>query len=187
MADVALGVCGRDAEIALHGRDGRLLATIEIDRRLRRAVRRRDLTASASMCAGKQLRHVIFERLVGIGRGVAEIFLLRQFAPGILVIDRVRGLDHAPVVDRSGRARRDAIHAEIALLRIDHIVVGVMRDGADRTRRLARIAADADLGIDEVHLAERRLVFGKRGHGRCSAWRFRAARVRLIVIDQCTT
>ena len=71
-----------------------------------------------------------------------------------------------PVVDRARRAGCDAVHAEVALLGIDDVIVGVMRYRADRARRLASVAADADLGIDEVLLEEGGGVLGEgSGHG----------------------
>ena len=57
---------------------------------------------------------------------------------------------HAPVVDRAGRAWRDAVHAQVALAWIDHVVARIVRDRAHRTDRLAGVAADADLRVDEV-------------------------------------
>ena len=54
----------------------------------------------------------------------AKVFLLRQLGPVHLLFDGVRliGRHHAPVVDRAGRARRNAVHAQIALGRVDHVV-----------------------------------------------------------------
>ena len=47
--------------------------------------------------------------------GLLPIFgLLGQFVKGVLFIQRVGRLHHAPFVDRAGGADRDAIHAEIA-------------------------------------------------------------------------
>jgi hypothetical protein len=86
--------------------------------------------------------------------GLSEILLARQLRPTELVSERIGGLDDAPVVDRAGRARGDAVHAIVALLRIDHVVGVVMRDGADRASRLAGVAANADLGVDEMLLLE---------------------------------
>ena len=56
----------------------------------------------------------------------------------------------APVVDRAGRARRDAGVARVALRGVDDVVARVVRDRVDRARLLARVAANADLGVDEV-------------------------------------
>ena len=79
-----------------------------------------------------------------------DLFLNGQLLPSDLLLDRGGLRNDAPVVDRTGRTRRDTVEAEIALLRIDHIVVVVMRDRIDRAGLFAGVAADADLGIDQV-------------------------------------
>ncbi len=79
---------------------------------------------------------------------------LGQFVPAELFLGAV-GLDarhRAPVVDRAGRARRDAGHAQVALVGIDDVVAIVVRDGLHRARGLAGVAADADLRVDQVLL-----------------------------------
>src|SRR5690606_13224731 len=77
-----------------------------------------------------------------------------QFVPAQLLFQAVGfGLDHPPVVvDRAGGARRDAVVAPVALVDVDHIVARVVGDGPHRTDRLAGVAADADLGVDQVLL-----------------------------------
>ena len=67
----------------------------------------------------------------------------------------------APVVNRAGGARRNARHAQIALVGVDDVVAVVVRDRVDGAGRLAGVAADADLGVDEM------LLLGGRGavHG----------------------
>jgi len=86
-----------------------------------------------------------------------------QFVPFELFFDAVGlGLGHhAPVVDGAGGARRDAVHAEVAEIGLDHVVARVVGDGADRANRFAGVAANADFGVDDVLLEKGR--FG--GHG----------------------
>ena len=62
----------------------------------------------------------------------------------------VRSWHDAPIVDAAGRTGRDAGHAEVALLGVDHVVARVVGDRADRAGRLAGVAADADFRIDQV-------------------------------------
>ena len=80
--------------------------------------------------------------------------LCRQIIPGQLHLWRVRrtARHHAPVVDRACGARRDAVHAQIALGGVDHVVARIMRDGLHRANRFAGVAAYADLGVDEMLL-----------------------------------
>ena len=75
-----------------------------------------------------------------------------QFVPAELLGHGI-GLEHrhhAPVVDRAGGARRDAGHAGVALGDIHHVVAIVVGDRAHRAGGLAGVAADADLGVDQV-------------------------------------
>ena len=77
-----------------------------------------------------------------------------QFIPLQLFFQRIglRPGHDAPVVDRPGRARRDAGHAEVALVRVDYVVAVIVRDRLDRARSLTGVAAYADLGVDQVLL-----------------------------------
>ncbi len=155
VTDIAPAFRCRDAEIALHRGDRRLVATIEIDRGLGGRGRRHRLAADAGVRLGEQRIDLVLDRLRRRRGGLADILLRRQLAPAELLVERIGARDHAPVVDRAGRAGRDAVHAEIALGGVDHVVAVVVRDRADRARRLAGIAADADLGIDEMLLLVR--------------------------------
>ncbi|MNT16790.1 hypothetical protein D3C72_1519080 [compost metagenome] len=94
---------------------------------------------------------------VGAGRQVGQLLrreFLRQRIPAELFFDAVGAQPRhgAPVVDRAGRARGNAGHAQVALVGIDHVVARVVRDRAHRAGRFAGVAADADLGIDQVLL-----------------------------------
>jgi len=73
----------------------------------------------------------------------------------------------APVIDRAGRARRDARVTAVADRGIDDVVSRVVRDRVDRTRLLARVAADADLRVDQM-LADHCRTFDLRHRGRPS-------------------
>ena len=90
------------------------------------------------------------------GRVRAAKFFRAQFRgqgiPFELRLDAVssNARHRAPVVDAAGRAGRHTGHAEVANIRVDHIVARIMRDRADRAGRLAGVAADADLGVDQV-------------------------------------
>ena len=151
VADDSHGVQARQPE--QHHRNAN--PVVQIARHGVHGTRCHRLTADARVRGRQDLLDLIVDRLCRcIGR-VAEILLCRQLVPAVLLVDRECGIDNAPVVDRASRAGRDAIEAEIALLRIDDVVVGVVRDCADRARCLARVAADADLGIDEMLLFER--------------------------------
>ncbi len=99
-----------------------------------------------------RLRHLALGH-AGRGQLIGREFR-RQFVPEQLLFNGV-GLGarhHAPVVDRARGARRDAVHAQIADVGLDHVVARIVRDGADRADRLAGVAADADLGVDQVLL-----------------------------------
>jgi len=119
-------------------------------------------------CLHRALR--LFLGVAGIAPGSGEFFgaeFSGQFVPFELFFDAVgAGLGHhAPVVDRAGGAWRDAVHATIADVGLDHVVERVVGDGAHRTDRFAGVAADADLGIDDVLLDQGRfgahvLTFG---------------------------
>jgi hypothetical protein len=85
-------------------------------------------------------------------RALVEGDLGRQAVPQQLLGDRVGpvGRHVAPAVDGAGGTGRDAVVAKIALGRIDHVVARVMADRIDRAGLLAGVAADADLGVDQM-------------------------------------
>src|SRR5262245_28699349 len=98
----------------------------------------------------EQRRGFVVDRLE---LGIARRFVFgRQLRPGELLVERERFRDMDEMVDRSGGARRHAIHAELAFLRVDHVVVGIVRDCVDRAGCLAGVAPDADRRIDQVLL-----------------------------------
>ena len=72
--------------------------------------------------------------------------------PAVLVRQAVGlgGGHSAVVVDGAGGARRDAVVAPVALAHVHHVVARVVRDRAQRADRLAGVAADADLGVNQV-------------------------------------
>ncbi len=76
----------------------------------------------------------------------------RQSIPAELRLGAVgpRARHCAPIVDAAGRARRHAGHAQIADVRVDHIVARIVGDRADRADRFAGVATDADFGVDQV-------------------------------------
>ena len=79
---------------------------------------------------------------------------VRQRIPAELHVDAVGPgtRHHAPAVDGAGRTGLDARHAQLALDRVDHVVVRAVRDCAGRAGGLAGVAANAGLGVDEVLL-----------------------------------
>jgi hypothetical protein len=80
----------------------------------------------------------------------------RQDVPTELLVhrERLRAIDIAPIVDRPRRARRDAGAAAIASIEVDHVVTRVVRNRVDGASCFAGIAANADLGIDEMLSSE---------------------------------
>ena len=82
----------------------------------------------------------------------------RQSIPAELRLGAVgpRARHCAPIVDAAGRARRHAGHAQIADVRVDHIVARIVGDRADRADRFAGVATDADFGVDQVLPDDRR-------------------------------
>ncbi len=166
--DVGRRAFARQAEIAGDGRDRRLLDRVEIDVRMRGRPRRR---RGAALARGRERRDAH-----DVGRQARRIVSMSTSCCGgrlsheSCCSERVRvAPSHAaPVVDGSGRAGRDALVAAVALVDVDDVVPGIVRHGVDRTGLLARVAADADLRIDEVlpdHL--RRLRAG--AHCVCAA------------------
>jgi len=75
-----------------------------------------------------------------------------QVVPAQLGFDRVgqRPWHVAPVVDRACGARRHTGHAQVALVGVDHVIARVVGDGPHRAGGLAGVAADADLGVDQM-------------------------------------
>ena len=145
-----------EAEVADDGRRGGLVAVVEVDRRLRGG-RRRHRLAAERPCAPRSssAADLVLERLDrgARRRALRHLLLHRQLVPGELLVERIGARAHdAPVVDRAGRARRDAGHAAVADVGIDDVVAVVVRDRVDRARLLAGVAADADLGVDQVLL-----------------------------------
>ena len=156
VAHVGIGVGMGEAEIAGHRRLRGLAAVVEIDRRLAGGMRRHRLAAEPLARFLKQRADFIFQRLDRFaGLAAVDFLLRRQVAPGKLLLQRIGLCDNAPVVDRAGRARRDAVHAVIADFGVDHVVVVVMRHRVDRAGLLAGVAPDADFGIDQMLFFER--------------------------------
>src|SRR5579863_4396944 len=146
-----------------HCRDGGAGAAEEVDARLRRRRRRDALAADAGMGARDDLVDLVLERFYrAFAAGLRDRFLRRQLAPGELLIERIGFGDDPPIVDRAGWAGRDAIHAVIALLGVDHVVGAIVSDRADRARLLAGVAADAHLRVDHVLFDECLVDFHER-------------------------
>ena len=100
----------------------------------------------------RRLAVVVRRRGLAVGAELVFAQFVGQLLPAELLLDAVgTGAGNAPpVVDRPGRAGRDAGHAKVALVGIDHVIVVIVRDRVDRAGRLAGAAANADLGIDQV-------------------------------------
>ncbi len=78
--------------------------------------------------------------------------LRRQRVPAELRLDAIgaRPRHDPPIVDAAGRTGGNAGHAKVANRGVHHVVALVVRDRPDRASRLAGVAADADLRIDQV-------------------------------------
>ena len=90
-------------------------------------------------------------RYARVGQGLSAE-LSRQLVPSKLLGGAV-GLyprHDPPIVDRPRGAGRDAGHAKVAFVGIDHVVAVVMRDGTHRAGGFAGVAADADFRVDQV-------------------------------------
>ena len=76
----------------------------------------------------------------------------RKAIPRKLFGEGVRSclVDHAPIVDRTGRAGRDAVIAVVAQCGVDDVVARVVADRFARARLFAGVAANADFRVDEV-------------------------------------
>ncbi len=157
--DIRRRAVRRQPVIARHRRDRRLVLRIQVHVRMRRRPRRRRGPALSGGRDFRQLPDVA--RDVGL-RVHLEVGGRRQRVPRELVVERVRrGLLHLmPVIDRAGRAWRNACIAAVALREVDDVVARIVRDGADRAGRLAGVAANADLRIDQVL---QRVVGARRG------------------------
>ena len=151
MAHIVVGIRSGQPEIAGYSCHRRPAAIVEIDRRLAGGFRRDALAAAAGMRLRDQRRRFVVLRFA-TGLAGCNLVLDRELLPAELLLDRIGIRNHTPVVDRSGRTRRDAVETEIALGRVDDIIVVVMRDRIDRAGLLAGVAANADLGIDEMLL-----------------------------------
>src|SRR5260370_30798170 len=160
MAHTARGGLSRYAVVALHSRGGRLGPTEDVGARLRSRGWRHGLPACAGVRLSQQAVDIVFEGLDDGRGGLAEILLGRQLCPAELFLQRIRPVDEAPVVDRSGWARRDAVHAEVAFVCGNYVVDVVVRHRTLRAGRLTGAATNADLGIDEM------LLYQRRGCGR---------------------
>lgn len=115
----------------------------------------------ALMRLGQKGRDGIGHRVVPFGGCCGfDLLLLGQFVKFVLLFQRIGHINHPPFVDGPRGTDRDAIHAEIALVHIHHDVVVVVFNRAHRAGHLAGIAADADLGVDQVLF--QRLVHGAR-------------------------
>lgn len=75
-----------------------------------------------------------------------------QHIPTQLLLDAVRVIfdDPSPTVDGASRTWFDACHACITALCINHIISTVVRDSADGTRLLARIATNTKFRINQM-------------------------------------
>ena len=144
--------------VALHDRLSGLGERVQIDRRFGGGVGRTHFCAGAAVRLGKPLLDL---RVMRLDRRVAIVGarrLNRQLAPRQLSFERIGRIDDPPMIDRTGRAGADAIHAGIAFFGINNDVDVVMADRVNRAHRLAGVAADAEFRINQV-LAE------GRGHG----------------------
>src|SRR5262245_17322264 len=111
MAHIARGGLSRYAVVALHSRDGRLRPAEDVDARFRSGGRRHWLAVGAGVRLFQQAANIGFNGLDDGRRGFTEILLDWQPCPAELFLHRIGRLSEAPVVDRSGWARRDAVHA----------------------------------------------------------------------------
>ena len=154
VADVGRRAVGGETVVAADGRDRRTRERVEVDVRVRGRPRRRHVAALARGRHGTDDGH--FRGVLGLGAR-RDLALRGQAVPAELLGERVRPrtVDLPPVVDRAGRARRDALVAGVALRRVDDVVARVVRDRVDRAGLLAGVAANADLRVDQV-LAQHR-------------------------------
>src|ERR1022692_448081 len=182
MPDVAAGVVGGKSEVSADRGDRRLLDRIDVDVGMRGRPRWKGFAALAGV--GDRRNPSYLRRHIR-GRPRTDLGLRRQAIPRELFGERIRlHLVHlAPAVDGSRWAGRDAIIAEVALVSIHDVVARVMRNRVRWTRLLARVAADADFGVDEVlpqhlhhgsacaHLVPRQLRAQlKRTYSKSSGW-----------------
>ena len=153
--DIGGSTFAGEFQVAGDFRDCRLAPAEQIDTRLARGGGGFHPSARTLVCVIEQCCRFVVDRFRCRDRGAVCIrnFLdLRQVAPGKLLLEREWRLHLHEVVDRAGRAGRYAVHAEIAFRDIDDIVIRVMCHRPDRARRLARVAADAHGGVDQVLL-----------------------------------
>ncbi len=153
-----------DAHVAYHLGNNELLrglGAVEIGVGMGRGPRRQ---AGAEAGAAK---HVVRFRCDGgsqghgidlrgrFGVGAFPVLRVERFGehvPSELCVQRVGLVARhvTPVVDGAGGTGRHAGHAEIAFIRVNHIVVGVMGDGTDGAGGLAGVAADADFRVNQM-------------------------------------
>ena len=151
VAHVAVGAFRRQPVIALYGRGDRLAEIVEVDRWFGGGGRGLSLAARTLMRLGQQLGDRLVQRLHVPGAVIGgDVFLRGQLIPGILVVQRIRLVHHAPFVDGAGGADRDAVHAVVADVRVHDDIVVIVLDRLNRAGHLARIAADADFRVDQV-------------------------------------
>jgi hypothetical protein len=163
---VVVFACFGDPNIADHGggdRSRRRLRSIEVGVRTRGRPRR-DHGCIGFDFERRFLARSIERGLRGSRRGKGRLVrrvraskfvkaqFRRQSIPAELRLNAVSlSARHLPpVVNASRGAGRNTSHAEIADVRVDDIVARVMRDRADRARRLAGVATDADFGVDQM-------------------------------------
>src|ERR1700674_296826 len=149
MPDVAAGVVGGQSEVSADGGDRRLLDRIDVDVGMRG---RPGWKGFAALTGGGDRRNPRYLRRHLRGHPRIDLCLRRQGVPRELLGERIRLhlVDLAPAVDGSRWAGRDAIIAEVALRGVHDVIARVMRDRVRWARLLARVAADADLRVDEV-------------------------------------
>ncbi len=153
---VDVGVARRvgDAMVRGHHRAGRTLGGMQAHVGVRGAPRGRHTPHARRGHRG--------DRGDLVGHGVArggEVGLRGELVPRELRRE-VPGRAHvAPGVDGARRAGGQAVAAGVAEVGLHHVVATVVGDRVARARLLAGVAADADLGVDEVLTEQRR-----RGH-----------------------
>ncbi len=82
-----------------------------------------------------------------------------------------------PRIDGAGGARREAVAAVVADVEAHRVVAPIVGDRVARARGLAGVAADADLGVDEVLTREgqgggvfHRVAQWKRTYSKSADW-----------------
>jgi hypothetical protein len=154
VADVAPGIRGSEAEVAGDRGDGGALSAKEIHTWLGGRAWGTRHAAGTFVGLLEQGGRLVVNSIDPCRLGAAALLGLddfgRELHPSELVLKRERRLHHHEVVDGARRAGAHTIHAEITLVDVDDVVVGVVRHGANRACRLAGVAADADFGVNQV-------------------------------------